>query len=144
MIEVGGTALAATAHNWNALYRDNGGTDAQTLPTVTGNSAAIVRRLDQPLGQWFCPLATGDTGIMDLNEIDCSAAVATGVINFFIGHPLAFMPGGLANAFIFSDMLNSLLGLARVFDDAALALLNPISAGTGATNYNAHVTAFSG
>jgi hypothetical protein len=144
MIEVGGTQLAATAHNWNALYRDNGGTDAQTLPQVTGNSAAIVRRLDQPLGQWFCPLATGDTGIMDLNEIDCSAAVATGVINFVIGHPLAFLPAGIGNAFIFSDMLNSLMGLARIFDDAALALLQPLSNATTVTNFNAHVTAFSG
>jgi hypothetical protein len=144
MIEVGGTALAATAHNWNALYRDNGGTDAQTLPTVTGNSGAIVRRLDQPLGQWFCPLATGDTGIMDLNEIDCSASVATGVINFVIGHPIGWAAMGLAGAFAMIDTVNSLVRLERIFDDAALALLQPLSAATTATNWNVHAIAIAG
>jgi len=144
MIEVGGTALAATAHNWNALYRDQAGNDAQTLPQVTGNSAAIVRRLDQPLGQWFCPLGSGDTGIADLNEIDCSATVATGVINFVIGHPLGWIPLGLANALTVMDGVNSINSLVRIFDDAALALLQPLSVATTATAYNAHVIALAG
>jgi len=143
-IEVGGTALAATAHNWNALYRDDTGTDAQTLPTVTGNSAAIVRRLDQPAQTWFCPLATGDIGIMDLNEIDCSALVATGVINFVIGHVIAWMPCAIANLTVLHDFIGTAYNLTRIFDDAALAFLEVMKPSTSATTYNAGITVVQG
>ena len=143
-VEVGGTALAATAHNWNALYRDNDGTDAQTLPTLTGNASAIVRRLDHPTNQWFAPLATGDTGIMDLNEIDCSASVATGVINFVIGHPLAWMTCPVANTVCLHDYIGTAFNLVRIFDDAALAWLEVMKPATTATTYNMGVTAVHG
>ena len=72
-VEVGGTALAATSHNWTTcLYRDQDNNDAVTLPSLTGNSGAIVDRLDHPVGQWFAPLATGDYGVKDLNQMQCS------------------------------------------------------------------------
>lgn len=143
-IEVGGTQLAATGHNWNALYRDDANNDAQTLPTVTGNSGAIVRRLDHPVMQWFCPLATGDVGIKDLNEIDCSAAVATGVINFVIGHPIAWMPCPIANIVCVADGINTAFQLTRIFDDAALGLLEVNKPATTATTYNGSFTAVAG
>ena len=47
-------------------------------PSVTGNSSNIINRLDQPAGTWFCPLASDDTGIKNLTQMQCSAAVATG------------------------------------------------------------------
>jgi hypothetical protein len=144
-IEVGGTALAATAHNWDTcLYRNQAGTDATALPTVTGNSAAIVRRLDQPAQTWFCPLATGDIGIMDLNQMHCSASVATGVINFVIGHPLVWMPIPIANMHIVYDFVRGAFSLVRVFDDAALAFLEVMKPITSATTYNAGVTVVHG
>jgi hypothetical protein len=144
-IEVGGTALAATAHNWDTcLYRDDAGNDAQSLPTVTGNSGAIVRRLDQPAQTWFCPLASGDIGIMDLNQMHCSAAVATGVINFVIGHPLVWMPIPIANLHIIYDFVRGAFSLVRVFDDAAMALLEVMKPSTSSTTYNAGITAVHG
>ncbi len=144
-VEVGGTALAATAHNWTTcLYRNQAGTDAQTLPSLTGNSGAIVRRLDHPVGQWFAPLATGDTGVMDLNQMQCSASVATGVINFVIGHPIAWMPCPVINMVCVSDGINSAFNLARIFDDAALAFLEVCKPATTATNYTGSVTTVSG
>jgi hypothetical protein len=144
-VEIGGTALAATAHNWTVcLYRNQAGTDAQTMPSLTGNNAGIVRRLDHPVQQWFAPLATGDIGAMDLNQMQCSASVATGVINFVIGHPLVWMPIAIANMHIIYDYVRGAFSLVRVFDDAALAFLEVMKPSTSATTYNMGVTAVHG
>ena len=136
-IEVGGTALAATAHNWTTcLYRDEAGNDAQTLPSVTGNSGAIVDRFDMPVNTWFCPLASGDVGIMDLNQMQCSAAVATGAINFVIGHPIGVMSFPVINSLLPFDWLTNRDQAPRIFDDAALALFELPKPATTATTYN--------
>lgn len=136
-IEVGGTALAATAHNWTTcLYRNQAGTDNVTLPSVTGVSGAIVNRFDMPVNTWFCPLATGDSGVMDLAQMQCSAAVATGAINFVIGHPLGVMMFPVINALLpFSWLTNRNLA-PRIFDDACVALLELPKPATTATTYN--------
>jgi len=135
-VEVG-TVLAATAHNWTVCqYRDEAGNDAQTLPSLTGNSGAIANRLDHPVGQWFAPLATGDTGIKDLHQMQCSAAVATGTINFVIGHPIAWMPCPVANMICIADGINTAFNLTRIFDDACLAFLEVCKPATTATTYN--------
>lgn len=140
-VEVGGTALAATAHNWTVCqYRNQAGTDAQSFPSMTGNASAIVRRLDHPTSSWFMPLASGDTGVMDLAQMQCSASVATGVINFVIGHPLAWMPCPVANLACQVDGINTAFSLVRVFDDAALAFLEVSKPATTATTYNGCAT----
>lgn len=144
-VEVGGTALAATAHSWNTcLYRNQDGTDARTLPSLAGNSGTIVRRLDHPTNSWFAPLAAGDTGIMDLMQMQCSALVATGVVNFVIGHPLAWLPCPIANMACVTDGINSAFNLARIFDDAALAFLEVSKPATAATTYSGSFTTVSG
>ena len=144
-VEVGGTALAATAHNWTVCtYRNQAGTDAQTMPSLTGNSGAIVRRLDHPAGQWFAPLATGDIGAMDLAQMQASALVATGVVNFVIGHPLAWIPVPVANLVCISDYINTAFNLARIFDDAAMALLEVTKPSTSGTTYVVEVVAVHG
>lgn len=142
MVEVGGTALAATAHNWTTcLYRNQAGTDNQTLPSVTGNSSAIVDRLDQPANTWFCPLASGDSGVMDLAQMQCSATVATGAINFVIGHPLGVMLFPIINSLLpFSWLTNRNLA-PRIFDDACVALLELPKPATTATTYNGMIYA---
>lgn len=136
-VEVGGTALAATAHNWTVCqYTNQGGATGVSLPSLTGNSAGIARRLDHPVGQWFARLATGDTGIKALTQMQCSAAVATGVINFVIGHPIAWMPAPIANVACLVDGINTAFNLVRVFDSAALAFLEVTKPATSAANYN--------
>jgi hypothetical protein len=141
-VEVGGTALAATAHNWGVaggsnecLYRNQAGTDNSILPVFTGVSGAIVDRLDHGTSSWFMPLASGDTGIMDLAQMRCSALVATGTCNFVIGHPIAWMPCPVANMACTVDGLNTAFSLVRVFDDAALAFLEVSKPATTATTY---------
>jgi hypothetical protein len=125
------TVLAATAHNWTTcLYTDQSGNASATLPSVTGISACAVHRMDHPVNQWFCPLAAGDNGIQQLDQMQCSAAVATGTIEFIIGHPLAWLTNtqGSINPAAAHTILDQILGqfsLGRIFDDACLALLDP-------------------
>lgn len=135
-IEVGGTALAATAHNWTVCkYTNQGGTTGVTLPSVTGNSAAIVDRLDHPVSQWFLPLASGDWGLGAWSQMQCSAAVATGVISFCIGHPIVMMPCPVANMATTVDGLTTAFNMVRIFDSACLALLEISKPTTTATTY---------
>lgn len=135
-VEVGGTALAATAHNWTVCqYTDQDGNATQTLPSLTGNSGAIVDRFDHPVGQWFAPLAAGDVGIKALSQMQCSAAVATGAINFVIGHPLGFMAFPVINSVIPFDWLTNRDQAPRVFDNACVAFIEPLKPATTTTTY---------
>jgi hypothetical protein len=144
-VEVGGTALASTAHNWTVcLYTDQGGTTGVTLPSLTGVSGAIVRRLDHPTSQWFAPLASGDTGIKELTQMQCSAAVASGVINFVIGHPICWIAVPVVNLICVADYINTAFNLARIFDNAALAFLEVTKPSSSGATYNIGVTAVAG
>ena len=143
-IEVGGTALAATAHNWTVCtYTDQDGNTGATLPSVTGNSGAIVDRLDQPANTWFCPLASGDSGIKALTQMQCSAAVATGVIWFVIGHPIGVMSFPVINSLLPFDWLTNRDQAPRIFDDACLAFYELVKPTTTATSYTGQAYATS-
>lgn len=137
-------ALPATAHNWNAVYTDQAGNASAALPQVTGNSSCIASRLDQPAGTWFNPLASGDTGIQQLDEMDCSALVASGNIDFTIGHPLFWAPCQIANITCVADGLNTAFNLVRIFDDACLTALEICKPATTATTYLGTITLVAG
>ena len=134
-VEVGGTALAATAHNWTTCLYEDEANASSTLPSLTGNSGAIVDRLDHPVQQWFAPLASGDVGIRAWTQMQCSAAVATGAINFVVGHPLGFMSFPVINSILPFDWLTNRDQAPRVFDDACLAFLEPLKPATTTTTY---------
>jgi hypothetical protein len=134
-VEVGLTALAATAHNWTVCTYLDQNNAASTLPSLTGNSGAIIHRLDHPVQQFFAPLAAGDVGIKAWTQMQCSASVATGLINFVIGHPLGFMSFPIINSILPFDWLTNRDQAPRIFDDAYLALLEINKPATTATTY---------
>jgi hypothetical protein len=139
------TVLPATAHNWTTcLYTDQNGNASSTLPSLTGNSSNIVNRLDHPTSQWFAPLASGDTGIKELDQMQCSATVATGAINFVIGHPIGWIACPLANIMLPTDAISGSFQLERVYDDACLAFLEVAKSATGATTYTGSFTTVAG
>ena len=139
-IEVGGTALAATAHNWTVcLYTDQDGNTGATLPSVTGNASAIVDRLDQPVQTWFCPLASGDSGIKELDQMQCSASVATGVIWFIVGHPIGFMSFPIINTLFPFDWLTNRDQAPYIPNSACLALYEILKPATTATTYTGRI-----
>lgn len=135
-IEVGGTALAATAHNWTTCTYLDQANAASTLPSVTGNSGAIVDRFDMPLNTWFCPLEAGDSGIKALTQMQCSAAVATGVINFVIGHTIGIMAMPVASPLLPQSWLSGTDITPRIFNDACLALFELPKPASTATTYS--------
>jgi len=142
-VEVGLTQLAATAHNWTVCTYLDQANAASTLPSLTGNSGAITHRLDHPVQQWFAPLAAGDTGMKAWTQIQCSAAVATGLINFVIGHPIGFMSFPVINSMIPFDWLTNQDQAPRIFDDAYLAFLEICKPATTATTYTGRIAATS-
>jgi hypothetical protein len=132
-------ALGATAHNWTVCqYTDQSGNTGANLPSFAGNSSNIQDRLDMPTGQWFAPLASGDTGIKNLTQMQCSASV-TGTLDFVIGHPLAFVPIFVANVGTLYDSVNTAFTLSRIFDDACLSFLELTKSATTATTYTGQI-----
>lgn len=142
-VEVGGTALAATAHNWTVCTYTDQANAASTLPSLTGNSGAIVDRLDHPNNSWFAPLETGDVGIKALTQMQCSALVATGAANFVIGHPIGVMAFPVINSLLPFDWLTNRNQAPRIFDNACLALMELPKPATTATTYTGTIYATS-
>jgi hypothetical protein len=143
-VEVGGTALAATAHNWTVCTYLDQANAASTLPSLAGVSGAIVDRFDMNPNQWFAPLESGDIGIKALTQMQCSAAVATGAINFVIGHPIGFMTfPSVASLLTPFDWLTNRNQAPRIFNDACLALIEMPKPSTSASIYSGQIYATS-
>lgn len=140
-VEVGGTAMAATAHNWTVCTYQDQGNNASTLPSVAGRSGAIVDTFDLPTGTWFAPLAAGDSGVKALTQMQCSALVATGAANFVIGHPIGIMSMPINNFTTPFDFLTNRNQAPRIFDNACLAFLELPRNGTGASTYTGQLYA---
>jgi hypothetical protein len=131
------TVLAATAHNWTVCqYTDDGGTGGASFQSVAGVSACVVGGVDLVAGQWFMPLASGDVGITALTQMQCSAAVATGTIDFVIGHPIAINACPIANIACLDDGLYTSLNLSTILDNACLTFLELPKPATTATTYS--------
>lgn len=141
-IEVLGV-LSATAHNWTGLYTNQAGTTGQTLPSITGVSAAAVPTLDQPSGQWFCPLSTSDSGVKALTSMTCSASV-TGTVSFAIGHPIAWIPLPMASGKSRSGGVHYQINLAQIFSGACLNFLEPPKSGATGVFYQGSITTVRG
>jgi peptidoglycan hydrolase-like protein with peptidoglycan-binding domain len=136
-----GTALPATAHNWTVCqYTDQDGNAAANLPSLAGNASNIINRLDTPAGYFFAPLAAGDIGVKVLTQMQCSALVATGAIDFVIGHPLMWMPCPIANMACTVDGIGTAFNLVRIFDSACLGMLEVCKPATTATTYSGTVS----
>ena len=139
------TQLANTAHNWTGCrYRDQDGNDAITFPTVAGINLANQSRLDMVNPNWFMPLAAGDDGVKDLDQSQMDAAVSTGAIEWVIGHPIAFLPVPAVVGLMEDDGIVTSFNLVRIFDDAALALLNVFRDTNNATTLHGYFTTVSG
>lgn len=134
------TVLAATAHNWTVCqYTNQAGTAAQSFPSATGVSACVVGGIDLAAGasSWFMPLASGDVGVKALTQMQCSAAVATGTIDFVVAHAIAMYPVWLANQACLMDAITTAIDqLSNVYDNACLTALELVKPATTAVTYS--------
>lgn len=138
------TVLAATGHNWTVCqYTDQDSNTGNSFPSATGVSACVVGGIDLAAGQgsWFMPLASGDVGVKALTQMQCSAAVATGTIDFVIGHPIATNSCPVANLSGLDDGLYTSMNLMHIEDSACLAFIELPKPATTATTYSGIVRA---
>lgn len=136
------TVLAATAHNWTVCkYTNQAGTTGQSAPSATGISACPVHQIDLAVGggSWFMPLAAGDIGVQALTQMQCSATVATGTIDFVVGHPIAYFPVPVINFMCVIDGINTAFNLATIYDNACLAFLEMPKPAVTATTYTGQI-----
>ena len=129
-----GTILPNTAHDWTVCtYTNQAGTATKTLPLANGVPAAAAGRLDMPTTTWFCPLAAGDTGIKALTQMQCSALVATGAVDFVIGHQVAWIPTVAQNFQHIDERILTAPHFTRLYDNACLAFLAVTNTGSSIT-----------
>lgn len=131
------TVLAATAHNWTVCTYLDETNAAGTFASQAGVSACVVGGIDIQSGAgWFLPLATGDVGVKALTQMQCSAAVATGTIDFVIGHPIAINACPIANFACMDDGLYTSINLTSILDNACLSFIELSKPTTTNTSYS--------
>ena len=87
------------------------------------------------------PLSAGDAGVKALTQMQCSALLASGTIDFVVGHPIAFFPCPVANMVCIVDGINTAFNLTTVFDNACLAFLEMPKPSTSAASYSGIISA---
>lgn len=134
------TVLPATAHNWTVCqYTDQGGNTAQSIPSIAGVSASVAGAIDLAANNWFMPLASGDYGVKALTQMQCSALVATGAVDFVVGHPIAFIPHPIITIMCAVDGINTAFNMALIYDNACLAFLEVVKPTTGSATYTGQI-----
>jgi len=125
-------------------YVDDQGSAAENTAAVTFSTGTI--KCNPFVGLIGIPLNAGDAGISDLVNINLSNSLTTTPsICIVIAHPLMYIPGlAIANAGYIRDGINSAFNFSRVYDNACLALLEPIKPATTATTYTGYFTLCSG
>lgn len=142
------TVLPAATPTVTFDYVDQDGNNVTGPALSTIASAAAVDTIPFTVPNWFYPLASTDQGARSLqnsaNAVNLSAAMASGVVTWFIGHPLAFVPMPLANTPVLLDGINSAFNLQRIYDNAALCFLELSKSATTATNWWGAIQVVSG
>jgi hypothetical protein len=135
------TQLSNTAHNITVTYVDQDGNTAEAAAALAAIPASVVTRI--PHVPYYIPLNSGDTGMRNVTNITMSAALAAGVSNLVMCHPLAWLPCPVANSMMVMDGINSAFNLVEVKTGACLAFLE-IKGVASATTYNGQVILVSG
>lgn len=139
------TVLPAATPTITFSYVDDAGNATAAGPALsTIASAAAVGSIPFTTPNWFYPLSAGDTGARSITNVDLSAAMASGVVTWFIGHPLMFVPVPLANTPVIIDGINSAFNLQRVYDNACISFLEIAKSATTATTWWGAVNMVSG
>ena len=135
------TVLTSTAFNITMQYTDQNGDAAENAPALAGIISSAVNRICH--SPYFIPLNAADTGLRSATQITFSAAAASGVSNFVMGHPLAFLPCPQAGRMEPLDGINSMFSLVQILNGACLALLEIKGVAT-TTTYNGQLIMVSG
>lgn len=134
------TILPATAHNWTVCqYTNSAGTAGQSSPSIAGQASCVVGGIDLAVNSWFMPLAAGDLGVRKITQMQCSALVATGTIEFVMGHPLCYMSCPVASSLVLFDWVYTAFRAVKVLDNACISFLELPKPATTVTSYFGNV-----
>jgi hypothetical protein len=138
------TVLGATAQNVTITYVDQDGNTAEAAPALAIRVSSAVGTIPHTAPVWFIPLNAGDTGLRKITIFNLSAG-SSGFVDRMIAHPIAILPGcGVANQPFILDGINSAFNLERIYDGAALGLLEWFKSATTAATYSGLITVVSG
>lgn len=135
------TLLSNTAHTITVTYVDQDGNTAEAASAIPAIAASAVTRI--PHVPYYFGLNAGDTGMRNITQIQMSVALAAGVSNLVMCHPLAFIPCPIANSMSVMDGINSAFNLAEIKSGACLAFLEIKGVAT-ATTYTGQAILVSG
>lgn len=139
------TVLPAATPTITFTYVDQNGNAAEAGPALsTIASAAAVNTIPFTAPNWMYPLNSADQGARYITNVDLSAAMASGVCSWFLGHVLAAIPCPTANMPVVINGFNSAFGPARIFDDACIAFIEKAKGATTATNWWGDMVLLSG
>lgn len=124
------TALNATAHTVAMTYTDQDGNAAEAAAAIAVVVSSAVTRI--PFSFRFIPLNSGDRGVRTVTNLTMSA-VASGVSNLVIGHPLGWISCSQAGAMQIMDGINSAFNLFQAKTGACLAFLERKGVATATT-----------
>jgi hypothetical protein len=140
------TILPASSPTVTFMYVNEAGGNS-TSPANTIRASAAANTTPFPLGQWFATDLAADKGIRAIQNnasaIDLSAAMASGVVTWFLAHPIALIPMPIANTPVLIDGINSAINLVQIMTGACLSFLE-IKGATNATNWFGNVLLASG
>lgn len=137
--------IAMTAAGTLTLnYVDDAGNAAENAAAVTVATGTV--KVNPFAGLIGIPLNAGDAGVSDIVSINLSNSLTTTPsICVVLAHPLMYIPGlAVANSGYIRDGINSAFNFQRIYDNACLALLEPIKPATTATTYTGFLTLCSG
>jgi hypothetical protein len=137
------TVLNATATNFTITYRDQDNNVAEAAAAIAGRVSAAVQTIPLTQPAWFIPLNTTDTGLRNITNVQSSGA-NTGVVDWFIGHPLAILPQPQVNVPFVLDGINSAFNLIQIQTGACLAFMEFFKSATGAATYQGMIQVVSG
>jgi len=139
------TLLSATAHNITVTYVDQDGNTAEAAAAYAAPVNGAVNRSPTLTGEWTVILNTPDAGARYITNISQSTITSvTGVSNFSIIHPLAFLPEPIANTPFLIDGINSAFNLERIYDNACLAFITPKIANAATITHSGMIRFVSG
>ena len=142
------TVLPAATPTITFNYVDESGNNSAGSALSTIASAAAVNSIPFTAPYWFYPLIAGDTGIRSLQNsasaVDLSAAMASGVCTWFIGHPLMAIPSQTTNVPVVIDGINSAFNLTQVVDGACISFLESNVGATTTSTWNLTIQLVSG
>lgn len=141
------TTITNNGDNLTITYIDQDGNTAEAGPTMTsilrnGFGPPLMPFTSGP-EYWFYPLNSDDSGVRSITNIDIGTHPSAGVVTWFIGHPLLWIPQSEPFPYVIDGVISE-FQFQKIESNAALALLGIGAGSAGGVNVAGYVRLCSG